>query len=127
MPVNRHVNISIGDQSVSVLWPDGKEHHANFNMKEGDLFQSIMYDLTDALYPLLKKAGDPQYGDQFKRLPSDSAREMGELKIIENECADFKYEITYWQGEWSVRRSGETATMTGPELFLLLMQMKGAA
>jgi hypothetical protein len=126
MAVRRNVTISVEENRVSVLWSDGVEHSAHFDMGHVDLFQTIMYDLSDALYPLLKKAGNPDYGSQFKRVPSDSARETSELRIIERECTDEKYELTYWQGEWSVRRSGETKTMTGPELFYLLMQMKGA-
>ena len=125
MPVTRCITILISDNRVEVAWPDGRAHLADFDMTNADLFNNVMYDLTNALSPLLKKAGDPQYGDQFKPTKNHSAHGENLLHVIEKECIQNELEITYWEGEWSVRRSGETKVMRGASLDVLFLELRG--
>jgi len=124
MPVTRYLTIGITENMVQALFPDGREFSGIFkNMENEALFNNVMRDVCDALYPLLKKAGHPYYAKQFKRTPQeDNEYSTSDIRLVEHTCDEHKLEVTYWQGEWSVRRSGETKTRTGDELFLLLIE-----
>ena len=109
---------------VDVCWPDGSKVEYTTNMPDAmyqvDVCLSNFFSYraapgTPIGGPVSNMQSQPEGagGLQYKTLPD-----------VEALCVEHSLEINYWQGQWSVRRSGETKTENSQDLLTALTNMR---
>ena len=127
MTTRRVITITIAeDNVVRAMWPDGTEHSCRFpDETNGSLYSKIMADLTFAMFPVLRGAGDPNYGDKYGKGGSHMQPGEDTLLAVQNYAEQENLEVKYWQGEWTIRRSGETKEYKSEHIAEALIMLNG--